>query len=60
MAKEDFLRAEQKFYRELRDKNEEIRRYKASLKEHEQAIDLLNDLPKKVCAFLDLVIIFHF
>ncbi len=49
MSKEDFLRAEQMFYRELREKRNEVRKFKASLREHEQALELLSDLPKKVC-----------
>jgi hypothetical protein len=51
MSKEDFLRAEQIFYRELREKRNEVRKFKASLCEHEQALELLSDLPKKVSKF---------
>jgi hypothetical protein len=54
MSKEEFLRAEQMFYRELREKRNEIRKLKASLREHEQALELLSDLPKKVSSNLHL------
>ena len=52
MSKEEFLRAEQQFYRELRTKREELRRYRASLVEHEHALEFLRDLPKKVTPFI--------
>jgi hypothetical protein len=53
MSKEEFLRAEQMFYRELREKRNEVRKFKASLREHEQALELLSDLPKKAsCNFI--------
>jgi hypothetical protein len=55
MSKEDFLRAEQMFYRELREKRNEVRKFKASLREHEQALELLSDLPKKVSSNLHFV-----
>jgi hypothetical protein len=48
LSREEFLKAEQQFYRDLHTKRQEVKRYKASLLEHEQALDLLIDLPKKV------------
>jgi hypothetical protein len=48
ISKDDFLRSEQAFYKELRSKNIEVRRFKASLQEHEAALEFLTDIPKKV------------
>jgi len=45
---QDFLQAQQHYYRELRQHKEDLGRFQASRQEHRDAMGLLADLPKQV------------
>lgn len=45
---QEFLQAQQHYYRELRQHKDDLGRFQASRQEHRDAIGLLTDLPKQV------------